>query len=130
MATRSSTIPVAILLVLALPLAGCAIGGSSDPFSPSDARQVQIDAVNLNWNDATLYVHRNGHRQRIGVVTGKGDRTFTVDWPSTHEMRIEMDVFTRGTCVTAGMQVDPGDSLRLEIPPGTVSRGGCGDRSA
>lgn len=130
MATRPRTAPIGILLVLALPLTGCATGGSDDPFSPGDARRVEIEAVNLNWNDATLYVLRNGHRQRIGVVAGKGDRTFTVDWPSTYEMRIEIDVLTRGTCVTAGMHVDPGDSLRIEIPPGSMSRGSCGDRSA
>lgn len=129
MLSRPRTAWIGTLLVLALPLAGCATGGSNDPFSAPEARQVEIEAVNLNWNDATLYVLRDGHRQRLGVVTGKGDRTFTVDWPSTHEMRIEIDIVTRGTCITHGMHVDPGDSLRLEIPSGPVSRS-CGDRSA
>jgi len=128
MLSTPRTVRLATLAAVARTGGACASGSSNDPFSGRHARHVEIEAVNLDWNDATLYVHRNGHRQRLGTVTGKSDRTFTVDWPSTYEMRIEIDVFTRGSCMTHTMHVDPGDSLRLEIPPGPVSRGDCGER--
>lgn len=102
-------------LVLPVTLSACATAGS--PFTGQEAeREVEIEVLNLNFSDATLHALRGGQRVRLGVVTGKRQDTFTVAWPTSLPIQIEIRLLGGERCVTREMFVDPGDRLYLEIP--------------
>lgn len=102
-------------------VSGCATAGS--PFTGADdEREIEIEVLNLNFSDATLHALRMGQRIRLGVVTGKQSDTFTVRWPSSLPLQIEIRLLGGERCTTREMPVDPGDQLYLEIPS-DLSRG-------
>ena len=109
------------LMALVLGTAGCASGNpaqADSPFVEAGAVRnlIQIDVVNNNYNDATLWAVRSGaQRVRLGVVSGKGDARFSVPWRFSEPLQIEIDLFTGPRCLTREMSVDPGDILQLEI---------------
>ncbi len=111
----------AALVALVLSGAGCATGNpaqSDSPFSDASGVRnlVQIDVLNNNFNDATLWAVRSGaERTRLGIVSGKSDARFSVPWRFSEPLRIEIDLFTGPRCLTREIPVDPGDVLQLEI---------------
>ncbi|HSG48306.1 MAG TPA: hypothetical protein VLA43_10870 [Longimicrobiales bacterium] len=117
------TRPVRVLSLLLMALVtACATAGS--PFTGAEGeREIEIEVLNLNFSDATLHALRMGQRIRLGVVTGKQRETFTVRWPSSLPLQIEIRLLGGERCLTREMPVDPGDQLYLEIPI-DLSRGG------
>jgi len=114
----------AFLSLLAVLLAGCAsAGGSENPFSERQS-QIRLHVLNLNWADARLYVHRSSQRVPLGTVAGKGEETFTLDWPMSYPLRVEFDLLAGGRCTTRELSVDPGDVIDLQIPS-TIRGGVC-----
>lgn len=115
---RSSRWLLPGLLTLTLAPWGCG-GAGSQVDNPFDTRagmnQIEIQVQNLNWHDATLHVHRAGQRQRLGIVTGKTDATFTMDWRQMLPLQIEIDLLASGSCITRPLQVAPGEIVVLHI---------------
>lgn len=115
-AARLRLAPALLLPVLALW--GCA-GAGSDVENPFDNRagmnQIEIQVQNLNWHDATLHAHRGGQRQRLGIVTGKRDASFTMEWRQLLPLQIEIDLLASGSCITRPLQVAPGEIVVLQI---------------
>lgn len=104
--------------VLALVLAagaGCAKSSLDDPYVPEGARTIRIEVLNLNFMDATLHALRGGERHRLGIVTGKAEATYTMEWPQSLPLQIEIDLLASDSCITRPLYVDPGDIIYLEI---------------
>jgi len=104
-----------------LAVAGCAsakTAGDGDPFSQelAERNEVQINVMNFNFADATVWaLVRDGRRTRLGVVIGKTDATFTMPWTFSEPMRLEFDLLADVRCITEQITVDPGDILELQI---------------
>ena len=117
-----------LVLLLLLWATACAPPGSraKNPFGGDRGMQlIRIDVTNLNWSDATLHALRGSERVRLGVVNGKGEARYTLDWPSSYPLRIEIDLLGAGSCVTREMQVDPGDHIELQIESDLSMDPGC-----
>lgn len=110
-----------ILLVTAALLgAGCSSGATARPSPFSEAagerELIQIDVLNNNFSDATLWaVVEDSRRIRLGSVTGKTDASFRIPWRFSETLRIEIDMVAGPRCVTRPIVTDPGDILQLEI---------------
>jgi len=115
-----NTLRLSATLLLALALPGCATtSGGDTPFdgAPQD-RQVRIEVQNLNFADATVWaLVQRGQRIRLGTVGGKSDSVFTVPWEFSLPLQLEIDLVAGGRCTTRELQVDPGDSLLMQIEP-------------
>ncbi len=104
-----------------LAMTACASGGprrSGSPFSDdlAEREEVRISIQNRNFSDVTLWtLVRDGRRQRLGTVTGKSEAVFTVPWRFSEPMRIEFDFVAGPRCTTENIDVDPGDTLELQI---------------
>jgi hypothetical protein len=99
-----------------LSITACALlGRGRSPESRN--REVSLHVTNQNFYDATLYaIDVGGTRQRIGIVPGNTEKTFTFRWSSI-EMRIEIALLSVGSTVTGAMPIDAGDELELTITP-------------
>ena len=122
---RPGVLPRWVLLaLLAAFISGCASGtGGESPFSREGETRVRLNVTNLNWADARLYAHRSSQRIPLGSVPGKGEKSFTLDWPMSYPLRIEFDLLAGGRCTTRELSVDPGDVIDLQIP--SYIRGGA-----
>ena len=78
--------------------------------------RVRLAVTNLNWSDATLYVHRGVERRRLGIVTGKGDAELVVRWPTAAALRVEIVLPSGESCLTRETMVRPGERLEVEVP--------------
>lgn len=116
-----SALSVIPALLLALAVGACASTGSTggDPFSDAPgAEEIRIEIQNLNFADATVWaLVQSGRRIRLGTVRGKSDSVFTLPWDFSLPLRMEIDLVAGGRCLTEELQVDPGDSLLLQIDP-------------
>lgn len=112
------TLAVGGLATGALGIPACASGGPAAGDSPFDrgAETIDIEVRNLNWSDATLWANQSGSRRRLGVVPGKGERSFELRWRMNDLLYVEIDLFTGPRCVTSQLSVDPGDIIELQIP--------------
>jgi len=101
------------LLVLCVLSVSCA--ARQDDVFRNDDQTVRIEVLNLNWSDATLWVHRDGDRRRLGIVSGKGEGDFEVTWRGSYRMQLEIDLLAGDRCFTPALNVDPGDTIYLEL---------------
>lgn len=100
-----------------LALCGCAVlgGKSHGEEGPRPEPILTLHVENQNFYDATLYaLARSGERQRLGVVTGNGQATFTFRWLQD-ELRVLIQLLAGGSTATEPILVNPGDSLNLVI---------------
>lgn len=60
---------VACALVLAL--SACVRSGSTaeEDLAPDDREPIRLEVLNNNWSDVTVFVQREGSRDRVGVAT-------------------------------------------------------------
>lgn len=109
--------------------ASCASGSnarnSAEPFANSRPTTVRIIVQNRNFQDARLYTYRRGTRSMLGVVGGKEDSDFVIDWDLPEPMYMSIDLIGGGQCRTEEMMVDPGDILELQIAAVLTSTSGC-----
>lgn len=120
-------LPLLAVLLATLVGTGCLRGGASNPFVASEGgeRSIRIEVRNFNFADATLWALRGGERIRMGVVTGKTDRSFDVRWTVTLPLQIEIDLLAGDRCVTRPMSVDPGEVIQLQIAVDLASSPDC-----
>lgn len=107
-------------LVSAVVLTACASSGTPgsemEPFTQTGPpTTITIIVQNRNFADARLYVFRRGARESLGVVGGKTDEEFTLDWSFTDPIQIEIDLVAGPSCRTEELRADPGDILELQI---------------
>ncbi|MFC1661443.1 hypothetical protein ACFL3S_08350 [Gemmatimonadota bacterium] len=82
-----------LCLCLAAAGAGCAVGGSSNPFDESSRQEtVVIRAENHNLHDATVYLRRGGRRQELGSVGARGFQFFEFPWPIGAPLDVEIEL--------------------------------------
>jgi len=116
---RGSGVLAGCMLLLGTACAssgGARPGDASGPFAEGWRPQtVRLVVQNLNFSDARLYAIRTGSRSILGVVGGKQDAEFVMEWLRSEPLRIEIDLLARPRCSTREMQVDPGDILELQI---------------
>ena len=126
--TRVASRMMATALLLSAASSGCAgrNGPADNPFDSDVApSQVRIIVINNDFNDATLFALGDGVRRRLGVITGKSEANYLIPWRLSGPMRIEISILASGSCTTGEMQVDPGDTLELQILNETVRNGQC-----
>ena len=107
---------------LLLGAAACVSGGgkphSGNPFAQelAERNEIRIRVVNMNFNDATVWaLVRDVRHDRLGMVTGKSDATFTMPWRFTDALSLEFDLIGGVRCFTEALSVDPGEILELQI---------------
>jgi hypothetical protein len=113
-----------LALAIVLVSGACAAGARStaDPFSGGGSRtasvqdrSIRIEVQNSNFNDATIEARGIGVRRRLGRVGGTRSDEFTLDWRGAGQLYFEIDLLGGETCVTRGIDVSPGDRVRLVI---------------
>lgn len=114
--TTSGLVTAAALLATA----ACAGAPSraANPYSNdlAERQEIRVQIQNHNFSDATIYsIEREGHRKRLGIVTGKSDSVFTLPWKTSEPLRFEFELLAGPRCTTEAMSVDPGDTLELQI---------------
>ncbi len=122
MTDRSAFLRLAIVAGLVLVFTGCGAGARAtrNPFAPRGSRgddgTVQVLVDNQNFGDATVHAYRGSERFRLGQVTGKTERSFTVRWNFSLPMEFDIHLVGGGDCRVRAMAVDPGDQVRVRIP--------------
>lgn len=121
MKLRPRTLGTALaLLALTLPGCGNGMARAANPFAPAGSRgndgQVQVRVDNQNFGDATIHALRGGERFRLGEVTGKSEKSFTVRWNFSLPLEFEVHLTGGQGCRVRAMSVDPGDRVWVRIP--------------
>ncbi|MDX1449945.1 MAG: hypothetical protein R3246_12875 [Acidimicrobiia bacterium] len=101
-----------------LVLVGCSTRSATpSPFDTDVAAtgRIQLQVENMDFNDATLHAVTDGGRERIGTVSGKGQDTFTIEWPFTRDLRVEINLLASDRYTTPRLTVSPGERVRLRI---------------
>lgn len=106
-----------LLTLTLVALAGCSVTDIPNPFDRGSRRatQLRIEVNNLNFNDATLHVVTGGSRERLGTVTGKASRTYTIGWETARDLWIEVNLVGEGSFTTNAVGANPGEMLQLFI---------------
>ena len=126
MKLKATTLALAALTAAA----GCASTSgagpsAAEPFSSPGPSTVRIVVQNRNFQDARLYTYRRGTRAFLGVVAGKRDQDFVIDWDFPDPMYVEIDMLAGPRCYTEELRVDPGDILELQIAAVFSSTSAC-----
>ena len=106
------------LAVASSTTAACVSSRTVDsPFrsGQSEGDQVMLTVQNHNYQDATIYAYWNGVRDRVGMVIGKTEETFSMRWRS-EEIQLEVDFVGGGGYFTEIVSVYRGDHLEFRIP--------------
>lgn len=115
-----------VAAVTALATACAARAGEGNPtITPGLEDQIEIRIINNNFSDARMYaVHPRG-REYIGVLTGKTEANYTLDWDIPQTLAIEISLLAGGTCTTEELIVDPGEALFLSIDSTLATMRNC-----
>jgi hypothetical protein len=107
-----------VLLIGACSAVGRWLGGRPNPDEePAPEPILTLHVENQNFYDATIYaLAASGERQRLGVVTGNNQGTFTFRWLH-QELRVVIQLLAGGSRATDRVLVSPGDTLELIIQP-------------
>jgi hypothetical protein len=108
------------VLALALGLAACAKPQAKNPFAaPGTGRgegSIRVRIENQNFGDATIHAIRGGERIRLGQVTGKSEKDFTMRWTFSLPLEFEVHIIGGQGCGVRPLSVDPGDRVWVRIP--------------
>lgn len=115
-----------VAAVTALATACAARAGEGNPtITPGLEDQIEIRIINNNFSDARMYaVHPRG-REYIGMLTGKTEANYTLDWDMSQTLSIEISLLAGGTCTTEELIVDPGEALFLSIDSTLATMANC-----
>lgn len=107
-----------LVAMLGLALAACG-GSKSRSAAPQPRTSVRVE--NQGFADMTVYAIRSGQRVRLGIATGNSTTTFTIPpnliFGATPLRFLADPIGGRGTPVSDEITVQPGDQVRLVIPP-------------
>jgi len=108
------------VLAVVVGLAACAKAQSKNPFAaPGTGRgdgSIRVRIENQNFGDATVHAIRGGERIRLGQVTGKSEKDFTVRWSFSLPLEFEVHIIGGQGCGVRPLSVDPGDNVWVRIP--------------
>ena len=108
------------MLLVLVACSACGAGRTRNPFDPSSAEgtedRIRVTVQNLNFNDVTVWAMRSSQRIRVGRVTGKTDRNFTIEWNVALPISFQVDVVAGRSCGTGLVQVDPNSRVRVTVP--------------
>lgn len=105
-----------VAAVTALATACAARAGEGNPgIAPGLENQIEIRIINNNFSDARLYAVHPGKREYLGMLTGKTEANYTLDWDLSQTLAIEISLLAGETCTTDELIVDPGEALFLSI---------------
>ncbi len=109
--------PAALLTLALLFTSACAATQAGNPFdAPAQGEStIRIEVQNLNFADATLFARRGSERIRMGVVTGKTDRSFDLPWTIAYPLQVEINLLAGDRCITRPRSVEPGEVVLLQI---------------
>lgn len=112
----------ALLPALAIAvLAGCATGDAApatdNPMDPAtlEGDEIQLLVRNLNFNQVTVYTARGASVRRLGIVPGKGEATFRMNW-HLPDIQLRVKELAGDDYLTETLPVSPGDFLELILP--------------
>ena len=109
-----------VVLALAASLSACAKPTPKNPFTAQGSGRgqgsIQVRIENQNFGDATIHAIRGGERIRLGLVTGKSEKTFTMRWNFSLPLEFEIDIIGGQGCGVRPMSADPGDRVWVRIP--------------
>jgi hypothetical protein len=113
------------LLVLLLLVSGAcrSARGDADDEPGPERGPATLEVENQNFLDMTIYVVDGGVRQRLGEARGNSTTSFTIPERFIHggasPLRFLADpIGEEGRPVTEEIVVEPGDAVKLVIPPG------------
>lgn len=118
---RRRALPVLLALSVVLIVSGC-LGRGGNPDDPFNGRRTEapgrlnVEVQNLNFNDLTVYAIRQGQQIRLGDVTGKSNREFTIDWDFAVPVQFRVDIVGGRECRIGELAADPGATIQLHIP--------------
>ena len=104
---------IAVLLVSATA-SGC-VARSGNPFSGQGKAEIRVEVDNRSFNQATVWILSSMGQRRLGMVEGKGVKTFTLSWPHSDDMRLRIRVLGGRAFTTGYRLVVPGDHVEIQI---------------
>lgn len=106
------------LVAAVVAVAGCSTSRRdlSNPFEGGNAaaQSIRINVENNNFNEATVRAVARIER-RLGVVSGNGRESFTLNWPTVDDLRIRIDILAGDRFTTNRVSVGPGETVYLQI---------------
>lgn len=115
-----------VAAVTALGAACAARAGEGNPaITPGLEDQIEIRIINNNFSDARLYAVHPRAREFLGMLTGKTEANYTLDWDFSQTLSIEISLLAGGTCTTEELIVDPGEALFLSIDSTLATMRNC-----
>jgi hypothetical protein len=118
--TGSSLRAIALAIAVLSACTACVTGNATEnPFRAGRTgdEEVRLTVRNNDYRDATIYAYWNGARDRVGMVVGKTEETFTLRWRG-EEIQLEVDFVAGGRYRTEVVPVYRGDHLEFHIPVG------------
>lgn len=79
------------------------------------SEEIEILVTNHNFSQATVYTARGASSQRLGIVPGKGERTFKTRWPLP-DIQLRVKFLAGPDFLTETLPVGPGELLELILP--------------
>ena len=111
---RGRSLSIALLLVSAAA-SGC-LGRSDNPFGGGPGKaEIRVEVDNRSFNQATVWVLSSMGQRRLGIVEGKGVKTFSLAWPRSDDMSLRVRVLGGRDFTTASQLVVPGDHVEIQI---------------
>jgi len=110
-----------LFLAAMIGLAVAACGGSKSRSAPIPPPRTTVRVENQGFSDMNIYAIRSGQKVRLGVANGNSTTTFTI--PSNlifgaTPLRFQADpIGGRGQPISDEITVQPGDQVRLILPP-------------
>jgi len=122
-----------LAMLLATTVASACAGFSPDPdqldrepfTEPERPTSITLLVQNRNFADARLFVLRRGATRSLGVVGGKAETEFDIDWDMSDPIRVRIDLLAGPSCTTDEILADPGDVLELQIAQNFMHTRGC-----
>lgn len=115
-----------VAAVTTFGVACAARAGEGNPaITPGLEEQIEIRIINNNFSDARMYAVRPGAREYMGMLTGKTEANYFLDWDLSQTLAIEISLLAGGTCTTEELIVDPGEALFLSIDSSLSTMANC-----
>ena len=109
-------------LVAMIGLAAAACGGSKSRSAPAPQPRTTVRVENQAFSDMNIYAIRGGQRIRLGTASGNSTTTFTIPanliFGATPLRFLADPIGGNRTSVSEEITVQPGDQVRLILPPG------------